>query len=165
MKIETSLIITKEKPQLLERLIYFEIDGYYIIPVKADFLQFHFISKHEYAYQPLGFIFKSVTDEIYYTENLHPKPVFCDLDNLESLLLIELVYRLNIREFLLYHHSRTGDSEYTYTNHYQSGLFDYYAVENEEDEFKELFQNPKFNLNDYLDYDSCKQKFVKEKEG
>ena len=152
MQRNTSLIFTKQYSELYERLVHFKIDDYYIISINADFLQFHILTKNWENYEPISVAFEKIINEIYSNEEFQLKPLFHDMYNLDTILLIELLVRLKLDNFAIYHHSIVGHNEYRYWEEFENRVLDYYACENTEQPYNEILKSPKLDFDDYINY-------------
>jgi hypothetical protein len=166
-----SLIITKEYSPFYQNLVHFKIDEYFIIPVKVDWIEFYLINENGKDYENLDEIFEKVIKQLYNNEtfagiysnaNKHPKPIFQDIDDFENLLLIEILQKLKLKDFEIYHNSEKVTNNYIYWNEFIEGVLDYYACEKYmNNQVNSIWENPKFNIENYSNYDFCKEKFIK----
>ena len=170
MKKNISLIITEEYSAYFEKLVHFKIENYYIIPLDVDWIEFYLLSENGQDYENLDEIFEKVIDQLYNSDtfggifsnqNKHPKPVFQDILSFENLLLVEILKKLKIKNFELYHYSENEQNERVYWNEFIDGVLDYYACEKFMDKQNDsIWNNPKFDAQNYPNYEYCKVKFM-----
>lgn len=169
----TSLIITKEYSTFYEKLVHFRIDDYYIIPVKADSIQYYLIDLNSENGEELEEVFEKTIDQLYSTDLVkdfsstqdnHPRPLYQDLYDFENLLLIEVIQKLKLKNFELYHFAGNPKKPTSvYWDEFVDGVLDYYACEKYMNHVDDLWSNPKFNSKNYPNYDFCKEKYLKTK--
>jgi len=149
----TSLIITKENSGLVEDLIYFKKKDYTIIPTNADFMQFHYLIKNGFEYPNVQEIFdRTFADNDEYGNYNDRKT--CDLTNYENLLLIELIKKLNLENFCIYHHSKVGRKEYRYWSVFENSILEYYDFES----YIDIFELD-FKPETYFNFETSKEMF------
>lgn len=152
-----SLIITKEFSNLYEKMVYFELYGHYIIPIEADFWQFHLIHKGDEKYPTLD----EIMDRLFINNNVQNENYnhiqFRAVDDIESLLLIEILMKLKISNFMIYHESILGPkNHYIYCTIFEDRVLDYYNI----DGYDDFFDHSGFNKDDYLNYEFCKIRYL-----
>ena len=166
-----SIIITKEYSTFYEKLIHFKVDDYFIIPVKADWIQFYLISNNGENGENLDEIFEKIVKVLYCddtiadvnsTQQKHPKPLFQNIENLENLMLIEILSVLKLKNFELYHKSE-NEQNYVYWEEFVDGVLEYYACEKFMNDETSIWNNGKFNIENYSNYENCKIKFYETK--
>lgn len=140
----TSLIITKEYSQAFENVIHFIVLDFYIIPVDSDFSQFHLIKNFCEPYASINNALNKIIVEF---EKSNLELLDEKVDMIEKLSLIELLLKLNLKNFGLYHHSKLDYlHEYIYWCVFEDGIYEYYECENEDSIYNKLSEN--YNLDE-----------------
>jgi hypothetical protein len=166
----TSIIITKEYSQLYKKLVHYKMDDYFIIPVNIGSIQFDLISRFEDNLADLDEIFEKIVSKLYTDENLsnnmmyadaHPRPLSHEIDNLDDLLLIELIFRLKIYDFELFHYSTKEEVIQRYDIEFIDGVIDYYSSHKRRQENTLTWHNAEFYIENFPNYDYCKKKYLR----
>ncbi|MEO1516859.1 MAG: hypothetical protein AAFV95_17690 [Bacteroidota bacterium] len=143
-----TLIITQQSVLIDRRLPHFHEKGHLVIPFDGDGAE---ISKIEEFAKP-GKPFEEVFDEYlvyFWKDDILGESN--DLDDFPSLLLVELVARLRLTDFLLFHYQEVVDTVYTHAVNFQDGIASGNA--------QQLFDNTGIDINNYWQYDSCQRRY------
>ncbi|WP_452222088.1 hypothetical protein [Lacinutrix salivirga] len=142
-----SLIITKEKINLDKQVHHFNENGFLIIPVNED--SFNSIESHAKKFKSFQEIFDNEVVGFFKDAN---ESDYNDIEDYEGLILVELIARLKLKDFLLYHLSEvylTG--VFTNAINFKNGKV--YGNGYEE------FEKTGIDINNYWKYYSCKEKY------
>lgn len=151
-----TLIITEDNISIPEEIPHFYDKGYLVIPTDDDGWETEMIQKICETEDSFEKVFKLFFEELWNEElnNGEFEDVYSEVGKLDSLYMLELIEKLNISNFIIYHYTELALEMFE----------NYIAFENRkyinEPQSWTKFCNTKINSYDYWRYDSCKKKYL-----
>ena len=144
-----TLLITKESVNVDSKIPHFYENGFLIIPFDDDGSEISQIEKLSDTYKTFDKIFEKYLDNFWKDDFFGESTEIADY---KSLLLVELIMRLKLSDFLIYHYQESGIETYEHLVNFENKM----VKGNGESKFQEI----NIDINDYCKYSSCERRYL-----
>jgi len=144
-----TLIITQESVNVDSKIPHFYENRFLIIPFDDNGCEISQIERLSETHKKFDEIFEK------YLDNFWKDDIFGESNEIadyKSLLLVELIMRLKLSDFLIYHYQDSGIETYEHLVNFENKMISGSG--------ESKFQEINIDINDYYKYDSCERRYL-----